>query len=76
MYALKNFGVKLTHLRSMDARSNGAYIDYVTFGSDDERCECLRHADHAPDIDIIHALCRVYVEIQGWRYDRLTGIIH
>ncbi len=34
----------------------------------------LIHVDHTPDIDIEHAL-RGDIEIQGWHYDRLPGIV-
>ena len=76
MSTWKGFEAKLTHPRCMDARSNGAYIDYGAFGSDNQWCECLRDADHAPDIYFIHAFGRVYIEIQCWHYDRLTGVIY
>lgn len=44
------FEAKRNHPGSMNARSDRAYIDYGAFGRDDEWCECLRDADHAPDI--------------------------
>ena len=31
---------------------------------------------HAPDIYVIHALRRIYIELLGWHYDRMTGIIY
>ncbi len=35
----------------------------------------LIHVDHTPDIDIEHALRGPDIEIQGWHYDRLPGIV-
>ena len=76
MCSLKGYEAKFTYLGSMDARSNGACVDYRASGSDEERWERLRDADDAPDIYVIHALCRVYIEIQRWHNDCLTSIIY
>ena len=65
----------LTHPRRIDARRYRANIHNGALGRDDEVRKGLRHPDGAPDVDVVHGLCGLDVEIQGRHDDGLARIV-
>ena len=65
----------LTHPWRVDARRYGADVHDGALGGDDEVREGLGHADHAPDIDVVHVFGGFDVEVEGRHDDGLTGIV-
>ena len=69
------FRERLTHPRRIDTCRDRADIHNRAFGGNHEGRECLRDANRAPDVDVVHVFGRVDVEVQGWHDDGLAGVV-
>ena len=65
----------LTHPRCIHAGRNRTDVHNRAFGGNDKGREGLCDANCAPDIDVVHVLGAVNVDVQGWHDDGLAGVV-